>query len=155
MIGENITKEECQLLVEDLCSRLPYGVMVAPADMHFYAEELSIISLEGRGVTQTKEGTPTYIINTMPYLRPMDSMTAEEREEYENTLHKWDSYTGTCGAEPTYKTFAFLNRKMFDYRGLIELGIALNVYEYKHIYEWLGDYEVPNEDEDYNDDDED
>lgn len=145
MIGENITKEECQLLVEDLCSRLPYGVMISPADMHFYAEELSIISLEGRGVTQTKNGTPTYIINTMPYLRPMDSMTAEEREEYESTF----------GAEPTYKTFDFLNRKMFDYRGLIELGLALNVYEYKHIYEWLGDYEVPNEDEDYNDDDED
>jgi hypothetical protein len=28
MIGENITMEECQLLVEDLCSRLPYQLLV-------------------------------------------------------------------------------------------------------------------------------
>jgi hypothetical protein len=137
---DTISKENIQLLIEDLCGRLPYGVMVAPADMHFYAEELSIISLEGRGVTQTKQGTPTYIINTMPYLRPMNTMTEEEEIEYDSTFDTIE-VNGHSDSVMTYKSFVFLNKKMFDYRGLIDKGLALNVYDYSEkgdeIYSWL------------------
>ena len=133
---DKISKEDYQLLVEDLSSRLPYGVMISPSDMHFYAEELSIISLdgnEGEGVTQTKNGTPTYICNTMPYLRPMDSMTEEEKEYVE----KYFTYTGYND----WDYVRFLNKKMFDYRGLIDKDLALNVYDYSEsgdeIYPWL------------------
>ena len=130
---EDLSKEDFHLLLEDLSSRLPYGVMVISVDWHFFAEELSTISLDKGGVTQTKEGTATYLCNTMPYLRPMDSMTEEEKQYIE----KYFTYTGY----DDWDYVKFLNEKMFDYRGLIPKGLASNVYEYSEegdeIYKWL------------------
>ena len=127
-----------KLLVKDLCNRLPYGVMVTSTDGHFYAEELSTISLDGDkgGVTQTKEGTPTYLKCTMPYLRPISSMTTDEKKELTFILN--DKVNTKNFILKVQKVIDFLNRRMFDYLGLIDLDLALNVYDYEHIYEWLG-----------------
>lgn len=133
MRTDELTNEDFQLLLEDLCARLPYHLMVSTLDFHIFAEELSIISLTGEGIVQTKEGTPIYICHTMPYLRPMDSMTEEEKEYVE----KYFTYTGY----DDWDYVRFLNKKMFDYRGLIPKGLASNVYDYSEdgdeIYAWL------------------
>ncbi len=83
-----LSDEEYNLLVEDLSCRLPYGVMIAPSDGHFYAEELSVISLDGAegGITQTKDGTATWLVYTMPYLRPMTSITEDENRPNQETF---------------------------------------------------------------------
>lgn len=71
-----MTQEEKQLLLKDLCARFPYGVMCR-------------LSVKGVNISITEKldlgGLEHFIYGTMdvkPYLRPMSSMTKEERKEY-------------------------------------------------------------------------
>ena len=73
-----MTKEEKQLLIIDLCTRLPYGVFVeydygdgVKRVTKFHGNYLYLMML---GKLQWKD--------FKPYLRPMSSMTEDEREEY-------------------------------------------------------------------------
>ena len=88
-----MTKEEKQLLLTDLCARLPYGVKVqhniekeifgdveqieaeGDIDLSYYDEEIEIWKL-----------CCTSIDNIKPYLRPMSSMTEEEKKELGNLV---------------------------------------------------------------------
>ena len=58
-----------------------------------------------------------------PYLRPMSSMTEEELDKYEELEWAGDFETLSL------PLLDWLNRKMFDYRGLIEKGLALEAPE--------------------------
>ena len=109
-----MTEQDKRILLQDLCARLPYGVMV-----HLIYDENTIIDREmGTGslhdiMFDNAEGKP--------YLRPMSSMTEEEKEEYDKTFD-WDySIQGT--------PFDWLNTHHFDYRDLIEKGLALEAPE--------------------------
>ena len=72
-----------------------------------------------------------------PYLRPFSSMTEEENEEYYNTMDKETqrNYPNSCDFSEsiyyskTIETFDWLNAHHFDYRGLIEMGLALEAPE--------------------------
>ena len=129
-----MTQEEKQLLIKDLCSRLPYGVMV-----HFEGwnpERLSEVNLE-EDVYNGMGGIP------IPYLRPMSSMNEEERKELKNTT--CPNGTGyfneqylVCpvnhfGEKISYVFMAdvidWLVSHHFDFRGLIEKGLALEAPE--------------------------
>ena len=76
-------------------------------------------------------------ITIKPYLRPMSSMTEEEKVEYYNTMDKETqrNYPNSCDfSESVYysntiKTFDWLNAHHFDYRGLIPKGLALEAPE--------------------------
>ena len=110
-----MTQEHKQLLFKDLCGRLPYGVICK-------------LSAKDANVSITEKldtgGLEHFIFGTMdvkPYLRPMSSMTEKEKEEYAKTFD-WDySIQGT--------PFDWLDKKMFDYRGLIPMGLALEAKE--------------------------
>ena len=121
-----MTEQDKQLLLKDLCARLPYGVKVNEGDV--IIESLHNIC---------KVGDNEYNINTLfddkytgfsvddvkPYLRPVSNMTEEERKEYTEWLP--DGYN--------IDTFDWLNAHHFDYRGLIPMGLAidctnLNIY---------------------------
>ena len=122
-----MTKEEKQLLLKDLCARLPYGVKVK----YLYWDEnkgceypvvmvLDAVNSDGyirfHGDIAEGEGRGM-ITQYLPYLRPMSSMTEEEKDEYNKTFD-WDyAIQGT--------PFDWLNVHHFDYRGLIEKGLAL------------------------------
>ena len=111
-----MTKEEKDLLLRDLCARLPYHVRCkiwlkdgtteeGPLDLeHNYADVL----LDAFYYNKIK--------NIKPYLRPMSSITKNEYEE-ETTLFGWN--TG-------WEHYDWLNANHFDYRGLIEKGLALD-----------------------------
>jgi len=102
-----MTQEEKQLLLKDLCARLPYGVK--------YQDKI-----EG-GIHILHLGIISHYERFIPYLRPMSSMTDEEKEEYDKTFD-WDySIQGT--------PFDWLNAHYFDYRRLIEKGLALEAPE--------------------------
>lgn len=127
-----MTKEE--LLLKDLCARLPYGVKVK----YLYWDEdkgceytvpmiLDDINSDGyirfHGDIAEGEGRG-YILTYLPYLRPMSSMTEEEENEY-NSLNAYEK-----GIFPhTEEAFDWLNEHHFDYRGLIEKGLALEAPE--------------------------
>ena len=69
-----------------------------------------------------------YIDNVHPYLFPLSSMTDEQEEEY-NDLNCYE-----LGCFPhTEEALDYLIKNHFDYRGLIEKGLAidatnLNIY---------------------------
>lgn len=129
-----MTKEEKQLLLKDLCARLPYGVRV---------------KLNGRRETSNKltiDWLYTYsrhIEDIKPYLRSMSSMTDEEKKALWEELDKdmgileenidkqiIHVYKGRCyRGNPIYHEIDFLNKNYFDWRGLIPMGLALEAPE--------------------------
>ena len=108
-------RENKELLLKDLCARLPYNVWVSYKTKYDDIERATI--LNGNYVRDIMEGTSSWI-DFKPYLRPMSSMTEEEAEEYCNNVTDIGS-----GVD-------WLNKNMFDYRGLIPKDLALSIEEY-------------------------
>lgn len=123
-----MTQEEKSLLLIDLCSRLPYGVIIQVKDWTSLNTELKI------GHIQRLQNND---IELKPYLRPLSSMTKEEYEE----LRKIDRYYGIAPLseindwEPGYKSIDWLNKNHYDYRGLIPKGLAIAVTKENNPYE--------------------
>lgn len=127
--------EEKQLLLKDLCARLPYGVMCKGileeldieddvyvrreiknilTDIH-YSKNCSYATI---GLMKECE-----LDNIKPYLRPLSSKTEEERAQFLDTCIYSRSelcYEWTCDS------YDWLNAHHFDYRGLIEKGLAID-----------------------------
>ena len=122
-----MAKEEKNLLLRDLCARLPYEVI--------------LLSPNGKVIYQTDGNTAAELLveeGWKPYLRPMDSMTEEEREEYQKFIFPCPNYDGkvTIGIyhRDLYKVQDWLNAHHFDYRGLIERELAIAVTEENNPY---------------------
>lgn len=108
-----MTEAQKDILIKDLCARLPYGVKVKSSRRKTDVTlSLDIISDFHLGC------------NIKPFLRPMSSMTEEELNEYENfIINEKDYQIRFC------KELVFYNRHHFDYRGLIEKGLAIEASE--------------------------
>lgn len=137
-----MTQEEEELLLKDLCGRLPYGVKVWYKYSTWYSEKFATsIRLADEKIALSskfnKEGDWFSVeeageILIKPYLRPMSSMTEEEREEFR-------LLGGIISYNPNHNTYSmsafspeaydWLNKKMIDYRGLIPKGLALEAKE--------------------------
>ena len=126
-----MTEENKRLLLKDLSARLSYGVIcdTPKGDGHLCSIEQTIFgTYYGVNVDPLKRDYFDFgdseqeeqIIK--PYLRPMSSMTEEEREDYE-MLQTYPGFK-TNHTDLT-DMYDWLNEKMFDYRGLIEKGLAL------------------------------
>lgn len=75
-----MTQEEKQLLFKDLCGRLPYGVMI---HLHTSSDKGSTILLNSDiygFIEDVLNNSPYEIKEIKPYLRPMSSMTEEEKK---------------------------------------------------------------------------
>lgn len=115
-----MTQEEKHLLFIDISARLRYGVKIIDEPAHCIGELFLISTTDMvEYETETDTGTQT-IYNIKPYLRPMSSMTEEEWKEYNQTIGKSFSFTDEVD---------WLNAHQFDYRGLIEKGLALEASE--------------------------
>lgn len=126
-----MNKEDKELLLKDLCGRLPYGVKI---ELTWWVMD------EGTYINTTLE--PDHIEQLLndkdgdteikPYLLPLSSMTEEERLLfYQNTL-QYNEETGY--SEYTYESIDWLNAHHFDYRGLIEKGLAIEVTKENNPY---------------------
>lgn len=142
----DMTNEEKQLLLNDLCGRLPYEVKVD----HFgvLKELLGIIPpcfpdaniMVGYDINDYED---TIIEDIKPYLRPMSSMTEEEKKEYESifSIGEYSSGGSLYGEEYEYINDSYndvtqsvflidwLLSHHFDFRGLIKMGLALEAPE--------------------------
>ena len=146
-----MTQEEKQLLLKDLYARLPYGVKIrieGKPRILFGIQQESVI-VRGRdenGYCWNEYNVEEW--NIKPYLRPMSSMTDEEREDvrekfFDGSDHYdiddiGEIYADTYQPYTTVYTLSFarlsgyidwLNEHHFDYRGLIEKGFALEAPE--------------------------
>ena len=122
-----MTQEEKDLVIKDLCGRLPYGVKV---DHFGTVKELlgmmpsSEIVMVGYDINDYEDSV---IEDIKPYLRLWTSMTEKEIKEIQTILGGAfaDTETYTISILGTQVLFKYLNKKMIDYRGLIEKGLAL------------------------------
>ena len=132
-----MTQEDKDLLLRDLCARLPYGVICHyEAVMPLVGEVLNYGPLQ-----EIKRNGEYFIVNgadclyedIKPYLRPMLSMTEEEKKEFESLGWRVDELDDnepwTPYAYVVFDGVDWLNKKMFDYRGLIKKGLALKALD--------------------------
>lgn len=126
-----MTQEEKQLLLKDLCARVPYGVKVKllcrgpePKFDDWIEATLNTKDIELFGKS---------FKNIKPYLRLMSSMTSKEWVEFcDCSLKDEMSWVWTGNRQkfiPVQNREDYLNSKHFDYRGLIEKGLALEASE--------------------------
>ena len=121
-------KEDKDLLLKDLCARLPYGVEAdcvgEYVKIKYIDPHRSTAYISNLGKTKWES-----IEVITPYLRPMESMTEEEEKEYMDI----DNLSYTCPMDyahiPTSKRIDWLNAHHFDYRGLVPKGLAIAVTE--------------------------
>lgn len=116
-----MTNKEKALLLKDLCARLLYHTIVkyrnADVDLTQYVRSVKL--------TECK-----------PYLRPMSSMTEEEKKVVcsmnmlsDTELNDRFNYQRMYLQNYTIETFDYFNEHHLDYRGLIPMGLALPALE--------------------------
>lgn len=122
-----MTQEDKELLLKDLCARLPYGVKVQDElgrinklvignnDLiRLYYNDFSIYGEEEL---------------SLPYLFPLSSMTNYQKSDYQFITERWMNNPSHSISD----SIDWLNKNHFDYRGLIEKELAidatgLNIY---------------------------
>lgn len=140
-----MTQTGKDLLLKDLCGRLPYGVKVQIKNEIVVLD--SICDDDGyhfNFIGEDKEGVN--IENIKPYLFPLSSMTVEQRCKAQNLLpnkceisfinSRITFYGENCceiKLEQFDKLFKFFDSQHVDYRGLIPMGLANNAVG-KNIY---------------------
>ena len=112
-----MTQEDKELLLKDLCERLPYRVKISVNN--------NIESLQGINVLDNVVEYGSFLSSDIeevkPYLFRLSSMTEEQEEEY-NDLNSYE-----LGCFPhTEGALDYLIKNHFDYRGLIPMGLAID-----------------------------
>lgn len=131
-----MTQEDKELLLQDLCARLPYGVICN--DNRHGSGRVTYIDITPDDIEQKNGKVVVYYFdfdecgelkNCKPYLRPMSSMTDEELKEYKAFHCVIDEHTcfylQMCTLVNELNMFDWLNVHHFDYRGLIHKGLAI------------------------------
>ena len=148
-----MTQEKKNLLLKDLCARLPYGIKVRVDrynchdvfTLNGYQSGVFWIHLDKECEKYLWIGTALQYNEFKPYLRPMSSMTEEEIRELdaiernalnfcmENDDNGYTTESIACDA----CIIDFCNKHHLDYRGLIEKGLALeapkDMYKFEHL----------------------
>lgn len=137
-----MTQEYKELLLKDLSVRLPYGVkcQIAFDEIDIHIEILENVRPTMLFNQVTTSGSVVSIENVKPYLRPMSSMTEEEKEEFEELFPSYSiSIERMCvyhskRGDFNLEVIDWLNKKMFAYRtidgkDMFELGLALEAPE--------------------------
>ena len=133
-----MTQTEKALQLIDLCARLPYNTKIA----YCTPDNTEVVTLS-LATIKIIEAIPIYTdcpISVKPYLRPMSSMTEEEMDKIEKILGDKcifdfmgngdvSLHQGNFTQNMLSKLYDFYNSIHVDYRGLIELGLALKAPE--------------------------
>jgi hypothetical protein len=153
-------KEDKQLLLVDLCARLPYEVKVQYNNEIYNVDYISVLYEEVK--LDIPDNYTVGISEIKPYLRPMSSMTEKERKQLliyvlgdgdvikyfevkddgsiDNTdaahqnLNNFNIHWVNFDGDTTSRYIDWLNAHHFDYRGLIEKGLAIEVTKENNPY---------------------
>ena len=117
-----MTQNEKDILLKDLCARLPYGVKGRVSSRDCNNRECEFVAtIDGKLYDRFAVFQESWYDNVTikPYLFPPSSMTEEQNLEYRRTC--------------TLASLDWLNANHFDYRGLIPMGLAIDTTG-KNIY---------------------
>ena len=119
-----MTQEDKELLLKDLCARLPYGVIIQIKDWTVLDAELKIGHINRLQIND---------VELKPYLFPMSSMTEEQKVIYGDLCYSIIQSLAKNIQSELNELINWLNAHHFDYRGLIEKGVVidatnLNIY---------------------------
>ena len=143
-----MTQEDKELLLKDICSRLPYHIRVKVWLKDGTTEEGALDLEHNYGDVLKDAFYYNEIVKIKPYLFPMSSMTDEQSHKFycgfvENEIDYNDFkkyYFDSCSWDKVLTLISdcsdiidWFNENHFDYRGLIEKGLAidatgLNIY---------------------------
>ena len=136
-----MTREDKELLLKDICARLPYNVKAyvrnwSNIDRRYYVgvyDVMSVFPSLNEVHVQSSSGSVDVLLehydyDIKPYLFPLSSMTEEQEKEYNNL----NCYELGCFPH-SEEALDYLTKNHFDYRCLIERGLAidatgLNIY---------------------------
>lgn len=110
-----MTQEDKELILKDLCARVPYHPKGHVVNAHTGAQCDEWLTCA------TFQMFTTITNNCRLYLRPMSSMTEEERKYFQKLAFPYDFVDA-------------LNKCHFDYRGLIPKGLAIAVTKENNPY---------------------
>lgn len=143
-------QKDKDLLLRDLCSRLPYGVKISIPELWMGEKEIEVLNeiFKGDDGLYRVNDNGIIIEYIKPYLFPLSNITEEQYESLKesgilsNCSHSYEYVNphihGVSFVFKGFKTYSlelieWLNKNHFDYRGLIEKGLAidatgLNIY---------------------------
>lgn len=138
-----MTQEEKELLLTDLLPRILHGIKIhhyqgsdcilKSIDLRTYAAYVEVYDF--MALKEFIEDGQRSIFEYKPYLRSLSSMTEEEKDECTNEYYKdWDNGGGS-NTVAFYSHIDWLNAHHFDYRGLIEKGLAIEVTKENNPYD--------------------
>ena len=121
-----MTQEHKELLLRDLCARLPYGVKISIPDLWIQKREIETLDeiFKGDDGLYRVNSKGQCIEHIKPYLFPLSSMTEEQTEELIKLIN-----TGQNDNNEFMRSLCrieFYHKNHLDYRGLIPLGLAIN-----------------------------
>ena len=127
-----MTQEEKDLLLKDLCCRLPYGVKVQTTYINPQTKERKDIGTDVLSTVEISMLIDGYEEHK-PYLFPLTSMSDEQKVIYGDLCYAiihslaWDTQAALNELND------WLNKNHFDYNNLIPKGLAidatgLNIY---------------------------
>lgn len=130
-----MTQEDRNLLFRDLCARIPYGVKcvfgVDDATYEICGINPTCCGASEIQATHTKSGiNGDFTLNSLkPYLFPLSSMTEEQKNEFNTKC--LELQLKVLDDEIMYEKATefevdFYNKHHFDWRGLIEKGLAID-----------------------------
>lgn len=144
-----MTQEERKLTLKDLCARSPHGVkihlytieygeLIGTLDAVYPTDERVIVDNLDKAIAPINVRCGGFKIEedkVKPYLRPMSSMTEEEKKEFCKIEGRIIQYFPCKHIKLIFSAdeFDWLNAHHFDYRGLIEKGLALEAPEGMYI----------------------
>lgn len=128
-----MTQEQKELLLRDLCARVPYGVKYMRYSWNYDTDqELPVIeTLECVDKDGYINHRRVYTVDDIkPYLFPLSSMTEEQHKEFYDK-YCWndggDNFEmDSCSHYYALEKFDWLNKNHFDIYDLIPMGLAID-----------------------------
>jgi len=131
-----MTQEDKELLLRDLCARLPYRVKIQVGDKIETVEGIHIPD----DVIEYDSFLASNLEDVKPYLFPLSSMTEEQKHEYNTLRHEapvchyeWGDMVEEVELYDTVKSINWCYKNHIDINTLIPIGLAndateLNIY---------------------------
>jgi hypothetical protein len=134
---QDMKQEDKELLIKDLCKRLPYGVVIQT----WYDKRINIkcvgISVYSNVVEldiPEDDEARVFVDNVKPYLFPLSSLSDEQHTYLESLMEVVDIPLWGEILVPSLQYYEWLYAHHFDVNGLIEKGLAIDATNIQNIY---------------------